>query len=208
MHPTRPAQSSAHEPSDEELVQRLKAGDGLAFGLLVKRFERPLYAFLVRMVKDRHAAEDLFQETFVKIMKGISGFQDGRPLKPWVFTIALNLARNLFRKRDRRGSMYSLDAAGGAGDGGDQSLAAALAAAGETPLTAAERQEASQRVREAVDQLPGVGREALVLFYFQGLRQEEISQVLDVPVGTVKSRIHNAMARLLQSLSQIKEVSS
>lgn len=184
--------------SDEILATAVKTGDGAAFRILVERYERPLHAFLVRVTGDANGADDVFQETFIRVLKSIGRYEDGRPFRPWLYTIALNQARNSFR-RTRREPRVSIDAAlgGGAAEGRGATLSDALASAVGSPVEAASQGEAAALVREAVAALTGAGREALVLFYFEGLSYEEVAEVLSIPLGTVKSRIHNALAKLV-----------
>ena len=186
--------------SDEELAARLKAGDGSVVRPLLERYRKPLHGFLTRVAGDPHAADDLFQETFIRVLRGIGRYEDGRPFRPWLYKIALNQARNAFRKKKAR-ARVSLDGLGG-DEGAEASVADVLSGLDSTPLENAERAEAAALVRDAVERLTGAGREALVLFYFEGLKYEEVAEVLAVPLGTVKSRIHNALARLVVVLGK------
>ncbi len=188
--------------SDEELAAAVKTGDGGAFRALVERYERPLHGFLTRVTGDSHTADDVFQETFIRVMKGIGRYDEDRPFRPWLYRIALNQARNSFR-RTKREPRVSLDArSGGDGGGGEVSIGELIASAAECPSHAAARGEDAELIRGAVDRLPGKGRDALVMFYFEGLRYDEVAEVLEIPLGTVKSRIHNALAKLVLVVTQ------
>ena len=122
-------------------------------------------------------------------------------MKPWLYAIAGNLVKNVYRARSYREKL-SLDAGSepdGAGDGA--SLSSRLAAVTAAPSDEAHSAERAEHVREAVAKLAPLSRDALVLFYYQGLAYEEIAQALEVPLGTVKSRIHNALAKLAALLA-------
>src|SRR5579862_6848605 len=92
----------AHELSDELLLGRLKAGDEGALGTLVERYRRPLFGYLQRMLGDAAEAEDVFQETFLRVVKHLARFEEGRRVKPWLYAIAGNLVKNVYRSRGYR----------------------------------------------------------------------------------------------------------
>ncbi|MBI4577935.1 MAG: sigma-70 family RNA polymerase sigma factor [Planctomycetes bacterium] len=189
---------------DEELLRRSAGGDPDAFRGLVERYRGPLFRFLVRCAGDAHRAEDLFQETFLSVHANLLRFRPAARFRPWVYTIAVNLARDEARRRrvrpDLGGAVSRMRGAGSAEDGPD--LVATLEGAEVDPLEAMEAAERAERVRAAVDDLPEKGREAVILYYYEGLRYHEIAEVTSVPLGTVKSRIHNAMARVMETLTQ------
>jgi RNA polymerase sigma-70 factor (ECF subfamily) len=187
-------------PSDEELAGRLQAGDPAALRALMERYQRPLYGYLCRMLGSPQDAEDVFQEAFLRVLRAIGRFDTGRRFRPWLYAIATNLVRNTYRSRGYRDAL-TLDAA----DEEGAPLAARLAGRAPRPSDALESQERASIVAEAVSGLPEKGRTALVLYYYQGLSYQEVSQALEVPLGTVKSRIHNAMARLDQALARREE---
>jgi len=187
---------SPPELRDEELVVRLRRGDGAALRQLVERHRGPLYGYLVRMLASREDAEDLFQEAFLRVVRHAERFDEQQRFKPWLYAIATNLVKNKYRSRSYRNAV-SLDQDGEEA-GGD--LASRLAGRSPRPMEEAVRSELCGRVRDVVQGLPEKGRAALVLFYYQGLSYQEISEVLEVPLGTVKSRIHNALSRLSRDL--------
>ncbi|MEZ6188983.1 MAG: RNA polymerase sigma factor [Planctomycetota bacterium] len=183
---------------DEELVAGLAGGRAEALTELMARYQRPLYGYLVRMLGSREDADDLFQETFLRVVRHAERFDGSRRFRPWVYAIASNLIKNTYRSRDNRRAQ-SLDAEG---EDEGPGLASVLEGRGRSPEDFAVLAEDAQRVRAAVERLPEKGRHALVLFYYQGLPYAEIAEVLEVPVGTIKSRIHNALAKLGKELAQ------
>jgi RNA polymerase sigma-70 factor (ECF subfamily) len=188
------------QATDEELGRRLQTGDPRALQALMQRYRRPLHGYLHRMVGPTDA-DDLFQETFLRVLRAIDRYDPARRFRPWLYAIATNLVRNLYRSRGYRDAL-PLDRP--EEEGG--SLAARLAGRSTLPSEGLEAAERAQIVNDAVEALPPKGRAALVLYYYQGLSYEEVSVVLEIPKGTVKSRIHNAMARLDQVLSRREEL--
>lgn len=189
-----------NELSDEALMAALAQGDSGALRTLMQRYRGPLYGYLVRMLNSKDDAEDLFQEVFLRVLRHAGRFEAGRRFRPWLYTIAGNMVRNTYRWRSYRQNV-PLDRE----DDEGQSLAGQLQGEGEAPSAPAERAEVADAVRTAVESLPPKGRVALVLFYYQGLSYEEVSEALEIPLGTVKSRIHNAMKRLGKALEPQKD---
>ncbi|MBX3469567.1 MAG: RNA polymerase sigma factor [Planctomycetes bacterium] len=187
--------------SDEALVARLEGGDPAALRQLMERYRGPLHGYLCRLLGSSDDADDLFQDTFVRVLRHAARFDRGRSFRPWLYSIATNLARNTFRSRSYRDAV-PLDRP----DEDGCALVAQLAGRGGAPGDAAERSEAAGVVRAAVDELPEKGRAAVVLFYYQGLSYDEIAEALEIPVGTVKSRMHNAMTRLARALAPQEEL--
>ncbi len=185
-HPSR------DEPSDETLLARLRAGDEEALPILVERYRQPLFGYLHRMLGCAAEAEDVFQETFLRVVKHRERFDPSRRVRPWLYSIASNLVKNVYRSRGYR-ERTSLDR--GDADSGP-GLRASLESLSLAPEDEASNAERAERVREAVARLTPVSRDALMLFYYQGLPYEEIAETLEVPLGTVKSRIHNALSKL------------
>ncbi|HET6575585.1 MAG TPA: sigma-70 family RNA polymerase sigma factor [Fimbriiglobus sp.] len=186
-------------PSDEDLLARLQAGQRDVFGTLVRRYERELYGYLRRYVGDDDLAADVFQNTFVQVFVKIGQYQPGRPARPWLYAIATNQAIDALRRRSRRADTRADPLLGG--DDGDESarpLFEVLRDREPGPVEQAEGAELRQLVRDAVDRLPDLLRQVVVMAYFQGLRYQEIADALDIPLGTVKSRLHAALAKLTE----------
>ncbi|MCG3126140.1 MAG: ECF RNA polymerase sigma factor SigW [Phycisphaerae bacterium] len=182
---------AVHERGDRELLRAYLQGDAASFDALVDRYARDLYGFLYRFVGDAALAEDLVQETFLQIHVAADSFDLARPLKPWLYTIAANKARDLLRSRVRR-QERSLDAPGGGRDS-ELSLADAVEAAVDDLEQRSDANDDKQRVRALIARMPEHLRMILILGYYQQLPYADIAEILGIPVGTVKSRLHSAV---------------
>jgi len=183
----------ASQPSDETLLARHREGDEAAFAELVHRYEQELFGFLLRYVRRPAVAEDLFQETFLQVHQSADSFDPSRKLRPWLFTIAANKARDHLRRMRRR-QTRPLSAPFGAGEEGDGAGYLDLLEADlPLPSEGVENAETAELVRQVVSELPDHLREILLLAYFQKFSYKEISSMLEVPLGTVKSRLHAAV---------------
>jgi RNA polymerase sigma-70 factor (ECF subfamily) len=184
--------------TDEQLLVAYRNGDPAAFTALVERYRHDLIGFLQRFLGSRAAADDAFQDAFLQVHLSAESFDASRRFKPWLYTIAANKARDLHRRRRRR-SAVSLSTPIGSDDGRETSLVDLLAGdddAVDMPLLDAERQ---RLVKEVVDGLPPHYREILLLSYFQRLSYNQIADSLQIPLGTVKSRLHAAVAHFADS---------
>ena len=189
--------------SDEDLLLEYRAvGDRLAFEELVHRYERELYNYLRQYLGDAQMAEDTFQAAFLQVHLKCEKFEPGRKVRPWLYTVATNQAIDA-QRRNRRHRMVSLDRRTGGHDGEDDAGALVELIDGEEVGPADRLESAEQRrsVRRAVDRLPDSLRQVLLLVYYQGLKYREAADVLSIPVGTVKSRLHAAIRRLEHSLT-------
>jgi RNA polymerase sigma-70 factor (ECF subfamily) len=191
------SESTHHPPeTDERLLVRLRAGERDVFGTIVRRYERELFGYLRRYLGDDDLADDVFQNTFVQVFKKIKQYEPGRPARPWLYAIATNQAIDALRRRNRRADQRADAAVTADEDGQPRPLFELLPAPGDGPPDTADRAEQRELVRAAVDRLPDLLRQVVVLAYFQGLKYRDIADTLDIPVGTVKSRLHAALARL------------
>jgi RNA polymerase sigma-70 factor (ECF subfamily) len=181
-------------PTDEQLLFKHLEGDESAFRQLVERHHRELYQFVFRFTHSSAAAEDVVQDTFVQLHLAGQTFDLSRRLKPWLFTIAANKARDYLRSRTRRREL-PLDASVSGEDEGDQSFLSLLADGVTEPSTDLEEEEERQLVRQVVDEMPENLSEALILAYFHRFPYKDIAEMLDIPLGTVKSRLHAAVAQ-------------
>jgi len=189
--------------SDEKLLLSYRESpDGAVFEELVRRYEKELYGYLRHYLGNAEMAADVFQQTFLQVHLKCGQFEPGRKVRPWLYTVATNQAID-YRRRNRRHRMSSLDRAGRGGEEGMGPLAELLVASANDPANDVETAELHEAVRRAIDALPELCREVVTLIYLQGLKYREAAQVLSVPVGTVKSRLHVAMEKLTESLSSV-----
>lgn len=178
--------------TDEMLLGAYVEGDRPAFVVLVERYRNELLHFLTRFLGSRAAAEDVFQETFLQVHLSADSFDTSRRLKPWLFTIAANKARDYHRKHGRRQPVSLSATIGRDGDGQRYvDLMEADLPSPDAPIADAER---SRIVKQVVDSMPPHLREILLLSYFQRMSYGQIADTLEIPLGTVKSRLHTAVA--------------
>jgi RNA polymerase sigma-70 factor (ECF subfamily) len=179
--------------TDEQLIAAYQTGDKISFAELVSRYERELYHFLVRFLSDKTAAEDVFQETFLQIHQSAHDFDTQRRFRPWLFTIAANKARDLIRSNSRRPTNPLQANINGHDDEGGEFLDL-MRSSDESPSLPMEKRELRQKVQVTVTNMPENLREILLLSYFHQFPYKQISDILDIPLGTVKSRLHAAVA--------------
>jgi RNA polymerase sigma-70 factor, ECF subfamily len=190
--------------SDEKLLLDYRSNrDPRTFEELVHRYEKELFGYLRHYLGDAEMAEDVFQQTFLQLHLKCDQFEPGRKVRPWLYTVATNQAID-YQRRNRRHRMGSLDRAmRGKTEEETGGLTELLSVTGARPDVDAESAEEHEALRRAVDALPGLCRQVVMLVYFQGLKYREAAEILGVPVGTVKSRMHTAMQKLTESLSHI-----
>ncbi|MEQ9461036.1 MAG: RNA polymerase sigma factor [Phycisphaeraceae bacterium] len=179
------------EATDEQLLAAYCTGSDEAFELLMTRYQRELLFFIRRFVHENAAAEDVFQETFIQLHISADTFDTSRRFRPWLFTIAANKARDALRKSGRQRSTPV--SAMGSADSDAPSLIDLLQADLPQPSETAEAAELGEQVRQLVSELPDHLREVLLLAYFHQFPYKEIAEMLSVPLGTVKSRLHAAV---------------
>jgi RNA polymerase sigma-70 factor, ECF subfamily len=179
--------------TDEQLLAGYRTGDRASFAELVSRYQRELFHFLVRFLGDRAAAEDVFQETFLQVHQSADQFDPERRFRPWLFTIAANKARDLMRSQARRPT-NPLQASISPGDDESGTFIDLMESSQALPGEPMERQELQQQVHKAVMGMPEHLREILLLSYFHQFPYKQISDILQIPLGTVKSRLHAAVA--------------
>lgn len=191
--------SPAFPDAEARFIEKLKAGDAAAFDALVVRYSPDLYSLLYRLTENAEEASDLTQETFMSALTAINGFRGESGLKTWLFRIAINHSRNRFRwwKRRRRDATVSIDAEIG---GGEMKVHETLADKGRSPEEAAISSEREKALLNALNDLPKIFREAIVLCDIEGLSYDEISATLGVNMGTVKSRIARGREDLRRKL--------
>jgi len=190
--------------TDEELLARYVKGDVRAFELLLSRHRGPVYSFLLRSVRDKAVAEDLFQETFLRVVQRADQFTGQSKLTTWLYTIARNLTVDHARRmRHRRHA--SLDAPVSTGDGGSRSLGEQVEGRDRGADRAAIEAQAKAKFQEALDALPDEQREVFLLRQVDGLAFADIAGILGVPENTAKSRMRYALERLQQALAEYRD---
>jgi len=190
--------NSVTTPTDEQLLAEHVAGRPGRFEELVRRHSDELFRFLARFTGNATAAEDLVQEVFLQIYLSAAGFDLSRRLKPWLFTIAANKARDMLRSHRRRPEV-PLDAQVAAGEDESQTFRDLLEDVSQTPLGELEQDEEREFVRQVVAGMPVRLREVLILSYYHRFPYKEIAEILEVPLGTVKSRLHAAIGHFGQA---------
>lgn len=178
--------------SDNELLRRHLEGDEGVFAVLLERYRVELFNFLARFTGDATLAEDIFQETFLQLHVSAGTFDQSRRLKPWLFTIAANKARDAMRSRRRRQTV-SLDAPVAGNQDERTTYADLMPADVPAPSESLMNLETRQAVHNIIRQMPEAQRLVLLLSYFHELPYKEIAETLGVPLGTVKSRLHAAV---------------
>ena len=188
------------ESTDEALWLRVKDGELDAFNVVMKRYERRLFGFIVNLVGSPQEAEDILQDTFLRAYRNRAQW-NGRRAKfsTWLYAIAINRARDILRKR-RRFLVRSLEDQAGEG----REVADVVPDRRENPRRSAERAELSNRLMRAFQDLPRQLREVLLLSECEGLDYREIAAVVGCSVGTVKSRAFRARKELRRSLERLE----
>lgn len=186
-------QTPVDQRTDEQLLAAYRQGDRSSFTKLVERYQRELYLFLVRFLGNRAAAEDIFQEAFLQVHQSADKFDLDRRFRPWLFTIAANKARDFMRAQSRRPA-NPLQAAINPGDEESGQFIDLMESASNLPDEPLERRELQQLVQKTVMDMPEHLREIILLSYFHQFPYKQISDILSIPLGTVKSRLHSAVA--------------
>ena len=189
-------QVTATAATDEELLRKfVDSGDRGSFETLIRRYQHEIYNYLRRYLADDSLAEDAFQLTFVNVFQKAGQFDTARRFRPWLYSVATHQAIDLKRRINRR-PHQSLDVTSSSSDSRCNTQAETIAdyrGSSEDPLVAAELRD---NMRAAIEEVGEPGRSALELIYLQGLAYKDAAEILDVPVGTVKSRVHSAIRKL------------
>jgi len=182
--------------SDEELVARATAGDQDAFAQLVTRWERPIYALAYRTLRREEEARDVVQDAFLRAYRGLKGFKGEAKFSSWLYRITLNLCRDWMRK-ERRAPVAQVP------EGTDPlDLADQQAAPTESVEDLVARREMSAAVQLAMAELPEEQRTAIMLKEYHGLTFQEIAEMLDCPLSTVKTRLYQGLSVLRRRLER------
>lgn len=184
------------DSSDQDLIRRAKDGDRRAFGELVRRYQRKVYALCFRLGGGHDVADDLTQEAFIKAFQAIASFDESFPFQAWIFRIASNNAINFLKRQKFQVS----------GEEGDLILEQQTSPhSDDNPHQNLSRREMDERYQAAVNNLPEDFRIVFVLRMHEDLRYEEIAARLKISVGTVMSRLHRARQRLAAELKDLLE---
>lgn len=179
-------------PTDEQLLADYLRGDARSFELLVRRHSRELYQFIARFTGSSTMAEDVVQDAFLQVHLSGHRFDMQKRFRPWLFTIAANKARDHLRSRSRRPEV-PLDAHVSGEEGFGQRFLDLLGVEQPDPLQEMERDAKRRKVRAVVEGMPPALREVLILAYYHRFPYREMAEVLNIPLGTVKSRLHSAV---------------
>lgn len=190
--------------TDQEVVLLARAGQEAAYRELIRRYERPVFALLFRMVRDRELAEDLAQETFIKALNAIESYRPEFKFSSWIFKIANNAAIDHLRRREL--DTLSLDGSPHAETPeAMQATALQIGVRQQSPLDAVEAKELGGSIEAAIGRLRPEYRACILLRHVEGRAYEEIAEILNLPLGTVKTYIHRARNELRLALAHLKE---
>ena len=192
------------EATDQQVVLDARQGREVAYRELIRRYERPIFSLIYRMVRDRELAEDLSQETFVKALNAIDSYRPEYKFSSWIFKIANNATIDHLRRREL--NTLSIEGSPHA-QTPDAMEATALQIGGRDPgpLAYVESQELGGMIEEAISHLRPEYRSCILLRHVEGRPYEEIAEMMDLPLGTVKTYIHRARNELRTALSHLRE---
>ncbi len=202
MNPTPPP--DWRELSDQEVVRQAAAGREAAYREIIRRYQRPVYALIYRMVRNRELAEDLAQDSFIKMLNAINSYRPEFKFSSWIFKIANNAAIDQLRRREL--DTYSLDGSPHAVDA--ETIEATTLQIGsdqEDQLEEVTSRELGSQIEHAIGQLRPEYRNCIILRHVEGRAYEEIAEILDLPLGTVKTYIHRARNELRTLLADTRE---
>ncbi len=187
--------SDSQKPTDAELLAQFAEGDEAAFRELVNRYKNGLYAFLRQFLNYQDMVEDAFQETFLQLFTSRASFDTSRPLRPWLFTIAANKAKDALRKRQRTAAIPIGTIAESQEMSFDDVLNTLTSDSSTMPYEELQKSETASRVGQIIAEMPENLRVILILAYFNKFSYKQMAHILSIPIGTVKSRLHTAVGR-------------
>ena len=186
------------QDSDNQLVERVLQNDTRAFTLLVLRYQHKVLGLIGRFVKDPHEAEDVAQEAFLKAYRALPSFRGDSAFYTWLYRIAVNTAKNYLVSRGRRPPSTDVDMDDAELVDDTSSLRDV-----ETPDATMEREDLQRIINQAIEDLPEESRTAFTLRQFSGLSYEDITEIMDCPVGTVRSRIFRAREAIDKRIKEV-----
>ncbi|MFT3882205.1 MAG: RNA polymerase sigma factor [Gemmatales bacterium] len=181
----QPTEEARHLRNERMLVEACRANDPMALKDMVERFQLDVYRVCCRLMSDPHEAEDLAQESFIRVFRSLHTWDQERPLKPWILSIAINRCRTALAKRARRPSLSPL-----------------LDCNPGREVTAERSSDIQQEIDAAVDELRTEYREVFILFHTEEIPYETIGSMMRKPVGTIKTWLHRARLAVVQRLSE------
>jgi RNA polymerase sigma-70 factor, ECF subfamily len=176
--------------TDEAIFARYIEGDKAAFEELVERYYKQIYRFLVRFTGRPHLAEDLIQDVFMKVYRSAHTFDPAKKFRPWLYSIAGNRARDALRSAGRSEKQIFFKNSGDEEPVSLENMVPGIPSAPDTQLIA---QETTEKVKEALQEMPETLRAILILAYYDQMPYKDIADALEIPLGTVKSRLHKAV---------------
>jgi RNA polymerase sigma-70 factor, ECF subfamily len=191
---------------DLTLVKRVRDGDQRAFKLLVERYQRKVYAVALGMLKDKDEAMDVSQEAFVKVYKYLDHFKGDSSFYTWLYRITVNICIDVMRRKGSSGGQMEEFDESVATDLGEARIGALGSRLGTNPQKSALRRELAEKIQEALASVPEKHRAILLLREVEGMSYEDLSRTLDIPKGTVMSRLFHARAKVQKILSEYLEL--
>ncbi|HKI95412.1 MAG TPA: sigma-70 family RNA polymerase sigma factor [Gemmatimonadales bacterium] len=192
------------DAADADVVAWAQEGHESAFRELIRRYQRPVFSLIYRMVRDRETAEDLAQETFVKVLNAIDTYRPEHKFSSWIFKIANNTAIDQLRRKEL--DTLSLEGAPDAVTPERQAATALqIGSGGESPLEEIEARELGAQIEAAIGKLRPEYRACIILRHVEGRPYEEIAEILGLPLGTVKTYIHRARGELRELLGPVRD---
>ncbi|KGX87873.1 RNA polymerase sigma factor [Pontibacillus marinus] len=186
---------------EKSLINAYQNGNEYAADMLIHKHQTMLYRFSLRLTKSQVEADDLFQETWVRVFRSLNRYDGDRPFQTWLCTICMNLYRDEYTKKKRW-----LNVVKDFFSNEDKDIQLArLPSHSATPEDLTMKQESDEQLLETLNALPDKYRVPLILFYFQSFSYEEMADVLDIPVGTVRSRLSNGKKKLKETWKEVED---
>lgn len=191
------------QATDTDLIELARKGSEKAYRELLGRYQRPVFSLVYRMVRDRELAEDIAQETFVKVFNHLANYNPKYKFSSWIFKIASNLSIDYLRKREPE--TVSLDGSRHASTADEiEATRITVESKDENPEEFLEAKQLGAEIERAIEQLRPEYRTAILLRHVEGRAYEEIAEIMDVPLGTVKTYIHRARGELRSTLAHLR----
>jgi RNA polymerase sigma-70 factor (ECF subfamily) len=189
--------------TDQDLIALARKGSEKAYRELLDRYQRPVFSLVYRMVRDRELAEDLSQETFIKVFNHLDRYNPSYKFSSWIFKIASNLAIDALRKKELK--TVSIDGSRHAETAEEvESSRITVESGDENPEERLEAKELGQEIEQAIGGLRSEYRTAILLRHVEGRPYEEIAEIMGIPLGTVKTYIHRARGELRETLAHLR----